>query len=152
MPSTAQNPRQPCIDPTRTTPTRHNPVLGINQLLPRGSLPLGARKRHAERETHHAATVTHGESCHAAESWWTAPPLRVERRSVGQFYRRETRAAGAVVACVLQLVKPQAACSWQRFAYVESAIVLIAEPHGPYCTSGPIMMTDKRSSVPGDRR
>ena len=37
-------------------------------LLPRGSLPPGARKRHAERETNHAATVPHGESCRAAES------------------------------------------------------------------------------------
>ena len=48
----------------------------IHQLLPRGSLPLGTEQRHPECESHHAATITHGDSRRAAESWWTPPSLR----------------------------------------------------------------------------
>ena len=57
----------------------------VHQLLPQGSLPIGTRKRHAGRETDHAATVTHGQGRGVAESGWPSPSLRVAGSCVAQF-------------------------------------------------------------------
>ena len=57
----------------------------VHQLLPQGSLPIGTRKRHAGRETDHAATVTHGQGLGVAESGWPSPSLRVAGSCVAQF-------------------------------------------------------------------
>ena len=106
-------------------------------------MPLWARKRHAERETNHAATVPHGESCRAAESWWTAPPLRVERGCVGQFFssrnsrgrsRRNLRSPARETTARVIL----AAFRLRRVRYRRHRRAARA-----YGTDGLIMMTDR---------
>ena len=51
MPSTTRNPRQPRIDATRTTTTRHNPVVGITLLLQLRSATPGAQVRAGNQDS-----------------------------------------------------------------------------------------------------
>jgi len=60
MPSTTRNPRQPRIDATRTTPTRHNPVVGITLLLQLRSATQGVTIRTRDPDSGDAGWACRG--------------------------------------------------------------------------------------------